>query len=75
MCATAQVPIPFPLDFDIDDDPCLVCNGGLGADWICTTCKADHFEGVMLLIGYGSPRKAMIGSPNQANAAGLSAAG
>jgi len=43
MCATAQVPVPFPLDFDIDDDPCLVCNGALGADWICTTCKADHF--------------------------------
>lgn len=65
MRATAQVPIPFPLDFDIEDDPCMVCQGTLSADWICTRCQADHFEGVMLLIGYGSPRKAMTGSPNR----------
>ena len=57
MCDTRQILDPFPLDFDIEDDPCLVCKGKLAADWICLECGADHFEGVMLLIGYGTPRK------------------
>lgn len=57
MCAIAVVPVPFPLDFNVEDDPCLVCKSELDADWICTKCHADHFEGVMLLIGYGSPRR------------------
>lgn len=62
MCAGAVVPVPFPLDFDVEDDPCLVCKGELNADWICTRCHADHFEGVMLLIGYGSPRRGAPGA-------------
>ncbi|TNH38795.1 hypothetical protein [Paracoccus haeundaensis] len=57
MSDTPQVPDPFPLDFDIEDGPCLVCKGKLAEDWICLECGADHFEGVMLLIGYGMPRK------------------
>ena len=61
MCSIAIVPVPFPLDFDVEDDPCLVCKSELNADWICTRCHADHFEGVMLLIGYGSPKKGAPG--------------
>ena len=57
MSDAPQVPNPFPLDFDIEDGPCLVCKGKLAEDWICLECGADHFKGVMLLIGYGTPRK------------------
>lgn len=57
MSVTPQLPDPFPLDFDIDDGLCLVCKGRLASDWICPECGTDHFEGVMLLIGYGAPRK------------------
>ena len=57
MCDTFQIPDPFPLYFDIEDGPCLVCKGKLAADWIILECGADHFEGVMLLIGYGTLRK------------------
>jgi len=53
----SQIPNPFPLDFDIEEGPCLVCKSELDAGWICTNCGADHFQGVMLLIGYGAPRK------------------
>lgn len=60
MCDDNRIPSPFPLDFDIEDDPCLVCKGELDARWVCTKCGADHFEGVMLLIGYGSPKKSPL---------------
>lgn len=57
MSNDTKIPDPFPLDFDIEEDPCLVCDGELDSGWICMNCGADHFEGVMLLIGYGSPKK------------------
>ena len=47
--------VPFPLDFDLDEGPCLVCGAQLDLEWRCTGCGADHFEGVMLIIGYGRP--------------------
>ncbi|CAM3387355.1 hypothetical protein PANO111632_17195 [Paracoccus nototheniae] len=56
MNEAATIPAPFPLDFDVDDDPCLICGAELDAAWRCPSCGADHFEGVMLLIGYGSPK-------------------
>lgn len=55
MCDDSKIPDPFPLDFDIEEGPCLVCGSPLDTRWVCTGCGADHFEGVMLLIGYGSP--------------------
>ena len=61
MCAVAVVPVPFPLGSNVEDDPCLVCKSELDADWICTKCYADHFKGVMLLIGYGSPKRGAQG--------------
>lgn len=67
MCDTHQVPDPFPLDFDIEDDPCLVGKATLAADWICLECGADHFDGVMLLIAYGTPRKSVSGTVIPAN--------
>ncbi|TGN62212.1 hypothetical protein E4L95_07495 [Paracoccus liaowanqingii] len=54
--------VPFPLDFDLDEGPCLVCGGQLDLEWRCTECGADHFEGVMLIIGYGTPPKGVITS-------------
>ena len=62
MCSIAIVSVPFPLDFDVEDDACMVCKGELNANWICTRCHADHFEGVMLLIGYGSPKRGVPAS-------------
>ena len=44
-----QVPMPFPLDFDVDDGVCLVCGGELDTGWECVDCGADHRPGVQLL--------------------------
>ena len=52
----SRLPAPFPLDFDLDDGPCLVCGSALDEEWICPNCGEDHFDGVMLLIGYGKAR-------------------
>lgn len=54
--------VPFPLDFDLDEGPCLVCGAPLDLEWRCTGCGADHFEGVMLIIGYGTPPKGTLPS-------------
>lgn len=56
--AERLMPEPFPLDFDLDDGLCLSCGSVLDEEWICPDCGEDHFEGVMLLIGYGKARKA-----------------
>lgn len=42
--------MPFPLDYDVHDGPCLCCGGALDTGWECTNCGADHLPGVRLLI-------------------------
>lgn len=50
-----KVPMPFPLDFDIEDGACLLCGGELDTGWECNTCGADHYNGVRLLMAEPTP--------------------
>lgn len=43
------VPKPFPVDFYVDDGPCLCCGGELDTGSECNDCGADHYDGVRLI--------------------------